>query len=210
MDKIVIVLGMHRSGTSVFTGILNKMGLPLGERLMRPSRDNPKGYFENMDFFYFNEKVLRGCNASWNNVTNITEEKLLKEEYKTMLKTILKKYSEHKIFGVKDPRICVLLPLYEKVCEELGIDIEYVLITRNRNSVIKSIRKRDGYNKELVSNLIDSYLKLPLQKDTKLRLSYEDIIDNPEGTVENILKSLPYLENNNEVYDFIDKNLKRN
>ena len=210
MKKIVIVLGMHRSGTSVFTGILNKMGLPLGENLMKPTKDNPKGYFENMDFYHFNEMILRECNSSWYNVSNLTEEKILKEEYKNILKSILKKYSNHTIFGVKDPRICVLLPLYEKVCEELGIEIGYVLITRDKESIINSINKRDGYSKEIVSNLIDSYLKLPLQKDTKLRLSYEDIIDNPEGTVENILKSLPYLENNNEVYDFIDKNLKRN
>ena len=210
MKKIVIVLGMHRSGTSVFTGILNKMGLPLGENLMKPTKDNPKGYFENMDFYHFNEMILRECNSSWYNVSNLTEEKILKGEYKNILKSILKKYSNHTIFGVKDPRICVLLPLYEKVCEELGIEIEYVLITRDKESIINSINKRDGYSKEIVSNLIDSYLKIPLKKKTTLKLSYEDIINNPNKNIKIILDSLPYLQNNDDVYNFIDKNLKRN
>jgi hypothetical protein len=210
VKKIVIVLGMHRSGTSVFTGILNKMGLPLGENLMKPTKDNPKGYFENMDFYHFNEMVLRECNSSWYDVSNLTEEKILKEEYKNILKSIIKKYNNYDIFGVKDPRICVLLPLYEKVCGELGIKIEYVLITRDKESIINSINKRDGYSKEIVSKLIDSYLTIPFEKKTTLKLSYEDIIDNPNTTIKIILDSLPYLQNNDDVYNFIDKNLKRN
>ena len=71
----------------------------------------------------------------------------------------------HKVFGIKDPRICLLLPLYEQTCKELGIKIEYVYIERDKKSVINSIHKRDNLPKESVSKLIDGYLKYVMEKD---------------------------------------------
>jgi hypothetical protein len=210
MEKLIIVLGMHRSGTSVLTGILNKMGLPLGDNLMKPTNDNPKGYFENMDFFRFNEMILSGCGGSWYNVNGLSTERMLNPKYRKILKSLITKYSTHSTFGLKDPRVCVLLPLYESVCEEMGIDIEYVMVTRNKESVINSIHKRDKLPKEHVSKLVDSYLKEPMEREHILKLEYESIIEKPEETINKIIDSLPYLQHNDEVYNFIDKNLRRN
>jgi hypothetical protein len=47
MDKKIalIILSMHRSGTSALTGVLNLMGVSLGKELLQPQPDNPKGFF---------------------------------------------------------------------------------------------------------------------------------------------------------------------
>ena len=45
----IIVLGMHRSGTSALTGVLNRVGVNLGDNLVAPEADNPAGYWENLD-----------------------------------------------------------------------------------------------------------------------------------------------------------------
>ncbi len=57
----IIVLGMHRSGTSALTGCLNILGVNLGERLerlMSAHEDNPKGYWENEKVISINEAIF--------------------------------------------------------------------------------------------------------------------------------------------------------
>ena len=43
----IIVLGMHRSGTSMLTGLLDQININLGDDLMESTKYNFKGYFEN-------------------------------------------------------------------------------------------------------------------------------------------------------------------
>ena len=64
-NQIVIVLGSHRSGTSVTTRLVSYLGFNLGENLMEPNNDNPKGYFEDIDIYNFNEKILKLIKRSW-------------------------------------------------------------------------------------------------------------------------------------------------
>ena len=45
--KVVLILGMHRSGTSVLSAGLQSMGVYLGDKLFSPESDNPKGNYEN-------------------------------------------------------------------------------------------------------------------------------------------------------------------
>lgn len=42
----ILISGMHRSGTSALTRILNLLGTELGNDLLPPHADNPHGYWE--------------------------------------------------------------------------------------------------------------------------------------------------------------------
>lgn len=58
-----IVLGMHRSGTSVVAGMLDTMGVRMGPKDLRPGWvgrhwSNPMGHFENPDFVWLNARIL--------------------------------------------------------------------------------------------------------------------------------------------------------
>jgi len=57
--KGVVVLGMHRSGTSVTGGLLNRMGLKCGAPLIGPAEDNKKGFFERVDVVLQNDYLLK-------------------------------------------------------------------------------------------------------------------------------------------------------
>lgn len=59
MQKCLIVLGMHRSGTSAIAGFLNKLGITLGSNLMMPTEYNEKGYFENWYIFRANVNIMQ-------------------------------------------------------------------------------------------------------------------------------------------------------
>ena len=55
----VIVLGMHRSGTSVLGGLMTKMGLQTGGPLIMPAKDNEKGFFERIDVVLQNDELMK-------------------------------------------------------------------------------------------------------------------------------------------------------
>ena len=56
---------MHRSGTSLVTKCFEVFGYGLGETLMEPSEDNPKGFFEDLDVVYINDWLLRDNGSYW-------------------------------------------------------------------------------------------------------------------------------------------------
>ena len=64
MQKLVIILGMHRSGTSALSGALAQMGVDFGKRLTSPSRHNPKGYLEHPEIVTLHDSLLEGVRIS--------------------------------------------------------------------------------------------------------------------------------------------------
>lgn len=208
MDKLVLVLGMHRSGTSTLTGVLYRMGLSIGDNLMKPSTHNPKGYYENMDFYGVNEKILKNCKSTWHNVDNVfNDEVLLAEDNRRILRDVLIKYEGYDIFGLKDPRVCVLLPLYEEVCNELNIEIIYIYNRREDSCIIKSIMRRDGFKKDKVEKLIEQHRMRITKKDYKVE--YNNLITNTEDEVNKLSGRFEFLHTNDmeEILQFVDPTL---
>ena len=63
--KAVLILGMHRSGTSAVTRVLNLLGVELGSHLMQPGKDNPSGFWEHQDVVAIHERLLEGLDMAW-------------------------------------------------------------------------------------------------------------------------------------------------
>ena len=57
-NKVLIVLGMHRSGTSLVAQWMQRCGINMGDELMGPKNDNIKGFYEDMDFFNLHKDIL--------------------------------------------------------------------------------------------------------------------------------------------------------
>ena len=57
-DQLVVILGMHRSGTSLVTSSLPLLGFPVGDNLMLGNEDNPRGFFEDLDVVSLNDDLL--------------------------------------------------------------------------------------------------------------------------------------------------------
>lgn len=153
--KLIVVLGMHRSGTSMLTGILNILGAHVGsgeDLVPAVSGDNDKGFFELKSITSINETILNILGSSH------LESNLLPENfagfyelypYKNQLKAIIKEYVEtNYLFVLKDPRISRLLPIYKEIFSELSIDVKYIISVRNPLEVAKSLEKRNGLKLE--------------------------------------------------------------
>ncbi|WNN91025.1 sulfotransferase family protein [Gloeocapsopsis dulcis] len=134
---MLIITGMHRSGTSFTTSLLQNAGLDIGKRLLKPGHGNIKGFFENVDFVKFHEEVLRS--QGLNEIGWTLEDKVpVQEPYRQQAKEIISKNSQVNIWGWKDPRTTLFLDFWT----ELLPDAKFIFIYRSPWEVVDSLYRR--------------------------------------------------------------------
>ena len=150
----LIVVGMHRSGTSCLAGLLEEAGVWLGE-IKRRSDHNPKGNRENPDIMRLNDAVLHGVGAAWNAPPDgaLTWDDRLGAERDR----ILAGYPVGRIWGFKDPRTLFTLPFWRAALPEAQlvgslrhpVAVALSLQARNRMPVREGLALWTAYNRRL-------------------------------------------------------------
>src|SRR6266513_343879 len=147
MRKVVVILGMHRSGTSALAGALAQMGVDFGKHLISPSRHNPKGYFEHPEIVALHDELLCALGSRWDDYLPLpsswTETEVAREIRSSVLGILKRDFGEASLFGVKDPRLCRLMPLWFPIFETLPAEPHFVLTIRHPWEVAESLRKRE-------------------------------------------------------------------
>jgi len=161
IKKLVVVLGMHRSGTSAVVKALSCLGVSLGDNFMPAGSDNPKGFFEDKAVNQLNIEMLEVIGQHWFSLSLITDEdisKLVSLGYvEKALDLVQQKMADVEVFGFKDPRVSKLLKFWKLVFTRINCDVRYVFCLRHPLSVANSLRQRN---------------KMPIQKGYLLWLSY--------------------------------------
>jgi O-antigen biosynthesis protein len=137
--SVMIITGMHRSGTSLTASLLQSAGVNLGDRLMSEDRGNSKGHFEDLDFVEFHQQVLQ---AQELNIAGWTRENRLEvpDSFQELAKDLLATRQDLGIWGWKDPRTTLFLDFWS----ELIPDAKYVFVYRSPWDVVDSLfRRRD-------------------------------------------------------------------
>ena len=140
---IIVVLGMHRSGTSLISNYLKNKGINFGCNLLPAARDNPSGFFEDIDIAQFNESVLYVLNLPYNSIRNFPffhNETVI--QYGSEL--LKEKLINTNLFSFKDPRTARLINLWERIFNKLDCNFKFVFIFRNPISVAKSLYARNS------------------------------------------------------------------
>lgn len=147
-QRIICILGAHRSGTSAITRGLAALGVDLGNRLLPPQPDNPKGFFEDQDIANFNALLLQDVGSDWHYMAAVDVRALLSEGHGVRrgeaTALLREKLGGGHPLGLKDPRMSILLPFWLEVFGEIGVADSYVIAVRNPLEVVASLRKRDG------------------------------------------------------------------
>ncbi len=147
-NRLIVVLGMHRSGTSAISAGLKVLGVEFGDRLLPPVKgDNDKGYWEDIDLNEFNIKCLNAIDSDWNSLSAITANDiaiLKKQGYFLNAVNLLRQKVRINapIFGFKNPRVAKLFPFWKQVFDYCKLEVNYVLAIRHPLSVVKSLIKR--------------------------------------------------------------------
>lgn len=128
-SRVLIIAGMHRSGTSLTAKWLAHCGLHVGDELLQRETDNPTGHYEDLTFLAFHENLLRdnGTDFLVNDHTTCT----IKEDYWARGRTLVAARSQHKQWGWKDPRTTLFLDFWHTLLPQvkvLGVYRHYVFV----------------------------------------------------------------------------------
>ena len=191
--KLIVVLGMHRSGTSAITRGLEALGANLGDRFLAPGEDNPKGFWEDKDFERVNREMFEFLGASWDRLTPFTPEECAQlgsagfTDRATAL--LAAKLPSSGVFAFKHPRTAKIFPFWREVFCRGSHETCYLLAVRHPLSVAESLTKRDGMDKLYgclmwLGHVLPS-LALPSGCPAMVS-DYDLLMANPEGELRRI------------------------
>ena len=219
-NRLIVVLGPHRSGTSVITRGLQVMGVELGKKLMPPVEgNNDKGFWEDTDINSLNIEMLNSLNSDWHFLTPIQPSDvsaLRRDGYVSRALELLKEktFGIH-TFGFKDPRVSKLLPLWKEVFVQSHLNVNYVITLRHPLSVCQSLAKRDGFDIEkgallwlehMISSLVGTV------GENCIIVDYDRLMQWPETELKRLAKRLQLQIDFPELQkfksEFIDKKLR--
>ncbi len=220
--QAIIVLGMHRSGTSALTGMLSLLGNHVGSSLIPPHPEiNPKGYWENPDIASIHDRALGYLRSSWHDERSLHSDQwqqpAMEGFRKELLEIIRKDYRGSRRWIVKDPRLCRLLPLWVPLLKTLADETKIIIVVRHPNEVAASLKQRDGISFERaylmwIGSMIDA--EKASRAYPRTVVSYDTLLKDWRAVANQIatVLDLPYasddLELKSKVDDFLDPGLR--
>ena len=219
--RIVVILGMHRSGTSILSRGLQVMGVELGDNLIKSAGDNQKGFWEDADIVAINDEILEFIGNSWDSILPIESSTLplLKQRgyYDRALELLNSKTERHPCFGFKDPRTAKLLFFWKEILSNSDFDTRYLMSIRNPKSVVLSLAKRNGLRVDISYALWLSYttsMMYEIQNVPYLIVDYDLLLEAPVRELNRVAKHIGLAVNEEKLQhylsDFLDTNYRHN
>ena len=147
--SLVLVAGSGRSGTSLVSGILQRLGYHVPAPEVPADDTNPRGFAESQWVVDFHTALLKRARVqvsdarpgAWAMTANIC----LEDEVQTQLRNWLERqYSEADHVLIKDPRLSWFLPLWQRCAEAIGVSPRFVTMLRHPAAVVDSKQRSYG------------------------------------------------------------------
>lgn len=216
----LIVLGMHRGGTSAFAGLLHGLGYDLGPTLMQPVDGvNAKGFWEHLGVFRINEQLYSALGRSRFDPREMPQNWQCLPAFRTAVSDarglIERDFSPAHPWAIKDPRFCRTLPVWLEAMEQLGYQPRAVLVARNPRDVARSLQAQKWVDSPARSNLC--WLQHMLEAERYTRgipraiIGYDALVDHWRTAVQNVADALDIdwrdhgLTNQVDIDAFIDQ-----
>jgi hypothetical protein len=221
-SRAVLVLGMHRSGTSALARGLQMLGVYLGSDFLSPQPDNPTGYWEDKNICELNERLLAVFGLKWEDVVLIDDARWHEPEVEVLrtdaVKYLRSEYLSHPLWGFKDPRTIRLLPFWHSTLHRLEVDECYLVVIRNPRSVAISLLQRQGMD-AVTAHLLWLVYVVPFLSEIANRpfivTDYDVAMADPRRQLERIARGLEIpLDDTNKAgieqfaSNFLDPNLR--
>lgn len=156
-SRAVLILGMHRSGTSAIARGVNALSVDLGENFFDLQSDNPKGYWEDKTIVGISQRVLEELQLVWDDTSLIAPERFAHYRIRLLkLKAVHYlngAFASRPLWGFKDPRAIRLLPFWRAALRELPVEDSYVVAIRHPRSVAASLLRRQDIGEEKAQRL---------------------------------------------------------
>ncbi|WP_062047170.1 sulfotransferase family protein [Bacillus sp. JCM 19034] len=222
--KVVCILGMHRSGTSMTARMLNLLGVHLGnpiEIISKGGQFNQKGFWEHKGITRTQQQLLRALSYSWDTTRPLPERwwksKKIEPHRKSLEAIIKRDFSKVKLWGWKDPRTCLLVPLWNELLLDKHVNSNYLIVVRNPLDVARSLEARNSFSLEKSFQIWLLYTLSALywtNGKKRMLIEYDDFLQNWEERISDIVTKLQLQPPNQSVREkmstFISPSLQHN
>jgi hypothetical protein len=224
--SLVLVAGSGRSGTSLFSGILQRLGYYVPQPEVPPDSTNPRGFAESQWVVDFHTRLLAKAGvhvsdarpAAWGHTADVALNDAVHDELARWLRKQFKA-SDHVL--IKDPRLSWFLPLWRRCAEEAGVSPRFATVLRHPAVVIESkLRSYGGWQSDV--NRTAGWLNLMLFTEratrggTRVFVRYEDLLNDWTRTVGWVGEALDLSVVRDapaasivSTHDFVDRGLSR-
>jgi hypothetical protein len=149
MRSLVLVAGSGRSGTSLFSGILKRLGYHVPQPEVPADETNPRGFAESQWVVDFHTRLLKRAGvqvadarpAAWARTADLCLDEEVRRELRTWLKHELRDNDD---LVVKDPRLSWFLPLWRATAQAAGAEPRFVTMLRHPAAVVDSKQRWYG------------------------------------------------------------------
>jgi hypothetical protein len=224
--RLVLVVGKGRSGTSLFSGMLGRLGFQVPQPEIKADDTNPRGFGEPRWVVRFHKRIMRDRRvtvfdsrvAAWERLAEVAEDEEVAEELRTWLAV---QFVGRDNIVVKDPRNVWFLPLWRRCANELGAETSFVTMLRHPTEVVSSARRSYGTWQKDASRAA-SWLNVNLHAEYATRASrrafvrYSDLLEDWPREMSRCgeLLDVPWLvgvrrEDHPDVQAFVDPSLRR-
>jgi hypothetical protein len=193
---VVVVLGMHRSGTSLLARLLGLAGVGLGKdaSLAPAAEDNPRGFWEHTQLREVNDALLQLFGGSWPNPPSLPANWLQDprvEPLRARAREILAQdFQDLPVWGFKDPRTSLLADFWRDL---LPGRVAWIVAVRNPLEVAASLKRRNGMPAVLAEDLWNEYTRAALaatRADERVILHYDRLLADPAGEIARLIRQL--------------------
>ncbi|HEX7815158.1 hypothetical protein [Dyella sp.] len=195
-SRCLLVLGMHRSGTSALTRTLNLLGADISAKLMDAGAGNEKGFWESVEVYQIHEQLFAELGHNWQDVSPLPvgwmQSEAAARAAEALTPILLRDFAASSLWVVKDPRMCRLVPLWRRVLLDLNVEPMAVVVARHPDEVVASLQKMVGVHYRIPKDaaygdlLWTTYL-LDTERDTRgmprCLVTYDELLADWEGTV---------------------------
>lgn len=211
--KIVVVLGMHRSGTSAITEFVSSLGFNVpGDQLAVELEVNERGFWESQQVVNFNDELLAKLDLSWYSLRRFSNWDQLDSSYwSSMVDWLTSQLVSSNWLVIKDPRINVLLPIWKKILDSLDAEIFFINVNRHPDKVVQSINKRDGFGYTASYALWLHYIIKPFEFVLDRNcyfINYEQVLENKDVALDALANYLVSAHNGD--FSVVESRLARN
>ena len=195
---LVLVLGMHRSGTSALTRGLRVLGVDLGENAVKALPCNPKGFFEDEDIVTCDMALLSEGGLTWKSVPPPDADllrRLAEGEWGAQAATLLAQKAQgalergRRLYALKDPRMTRVLPFWRAAARAAGLPVAATLCLRHPASVAGSLAARDGMDARTACALWTAYTVDAVrhtQGMPRICVSYDLLLSEPRRQMQRL------------------------
>ncbi len=213
---ILFVVGMHRSGTSALTRAFGACGATTGDDVLSPMEGvNSEGFWEDKSVVALNEDLLHQAKLEWYFINSDCDVGHIAVETRQRAKAIVARgFGGGLVELVKDPRLCITLPVWLRACKELGVSARVCVIHRNTIEVANSLQKRDGFPLSYGFWLADNYQqfidRIPLDGVLAASTNYDQLLRSPDRELGRLLDelALPLRVDSGALGDAVQERLK--